>query len=49
MNSLRSAWTPVLARLPDSKTQAKADSKLASHRDILSIELAQNTGQATLA
>ena len=50
INSLRSAWTAVLAGQSDPKMQAKGESE--SRRctsDILTIELVQNIGQVTSA
>ena len=52
MNSLRSAWTPVLAGLPKTHRQAKGGTEARPNqpsavRDILSIELVQKTGQIT--
>jgi hypothetical protein len=50
MNSLRSAWTPVLADPPEAHRQAKGDAEArlrqgSTGRVILSIELVQKIGQ----
>ena len=44
INSLRSAWTPVLAVQSISHRQTKPNSEARNLRDILSIELVQNIG-----
>ena len=54
MNSLRSAWTPLLAGLPKTHRQAKGGTEARPNqpfavRDILSIELVQKTGQIRVA
>jgi len=53
MNSLRSAWTPVLAGRPEAHRQAKGDAEARLHtrskgRVILSIKLVQKPGLATI-
>ena len=52
MNPLRSAWTPVLARLPEAHRQAKGAAEVrlrtrSAGRAILSIRLVQKPGLAT--
>jgi hypothetical protein len=51
MNSFRSAWTPVLAGLPEAHRQAKGDTEARPNPRplagvILSIKLVQEIGQA---